>query len=331
MTNFHTEFRAKSLVKKLSKNGSIHVVMLEGGMSAEREVSLLSGIGVGKALVENGYRVTSVDMGLDFASVLLDLNADVVFNCLHGTYGEDGCVPGTLDILRIPYTNSGVLASALAFNKQKSREIFTSNAIKCAEGKYIKKIDNIKVDPLPRPYVIKPLSQGSSLGVEIIFPEDNFNFAYYNFEYGDIIVEKYIKGRELQIAVLNGKALDVLEIKLLKEKKFYDYETKYTAGFAEHILPAQIDRDVYKKALEISERAFHAIGCRGIARVEIIYNEEEKEHYILELNTHPGFTPISICPEIAAYNGIGFNELVKKLVEAARFDGDEKHQSLKYV
>ncbi len=327
MTSFHTEFRAKSIVKKLSESGTTHVVLLEGGMSAEREVSLSSGVGVGKALVENNYKVTSVDMGVDFASVLLDLKPDVVFNCLHGTYGEDGCVPGMLDILRIPYTHSGVLASALAFNKNKSREIFISSGIKCAEGKLVTKADNIKTDPLPRPYVIKPLSQGSSVGVEVIFADDAFDFADYNFEYGDIIVEKYIKGRELQIAVLNGKPLDVLEIKLLKQKRFYDYEVKYTDGFAEHILPARIDPDAYKRALEISEKVYKAIGCRGMTRVEMIYNEEEDEHYILELNTHPGMTPLSICPEIAAYNGISFKELVKQLVEAASYDGDENTKS----
>lgn len=323
MANFHTEFRRSSQVKILSATGSIHVVMLAGGMSAEREVSLISGQGIGRALIENGYRVTEVDMGADIASVLIDLKPDIVFNALHGTYGEDGCIQGLLDILHIPYTHSGVLASALAFNKAKSREILISNNIKCASGKIVSKHDNLKSDPIERPYVIKPLSQGSSVGVEVIFKEDDFNFADYKFEYGDdVIIEKYIKGRELQIAVLNGKALDVLEIKLLKNR-FYDYETKYTDGFAEHIIPAQIPENIYKRALEISEKVAEVFGCRGLVRVEMIYNEEDGELYILELNTHPGMTPLSICPEIAQHNGISYKELVRKLVEDARFDGDE--------
>jgi D-alanine-D-alanine ligase len=326
MANFHTEFRRSSQVKILSATGSIHVVMLAGGMSAEREVSLISGQGIGRALIENGYRVTEVDMGADIASVLIDLKPDIVFNALHGTYGEDGCIQGLLDILHIPYTHSGVLASALAFNKAKSREILISNNIKCASGKIVSKHDNLKSDPIERPYVIKPLSQGSSVGVEVIFKEDDFNFADYKFEYGnDVIIEKYIKGRELQIAVLNGKALDVLEIKLLKNR-FYDYETKYTDGFAEHIIPAQIPENIYKRALEISEKANNIFGCRGLVRVEMIYCEEEGELYMLELNTHPGMTPLSICPEIAQYNGISYKELVRKLVADARFDGDEYYK-----
>ena len=323
MNNFHTTYRTKSEVKILSEKGSKHVVMLAGGMSAEREVSLSSGTGVRKALLENGYRVTDVDMGADLASVLLELKPDVVFNCLHGTYGEDGCVPGLLDILRIPYTHSGVLSSSIAFNKVKSREIFISNKILCAKALIINKIDGLKTDPMRRPYVIKPLSQGSSIGVQVIFEGDEFDFANYKFEYGEqIIVEEYIKGRELQVAVLNGKALDVLEIKLLTNR-FSDYETKYTDGFAEHLLPAPIPEDIYKKALEISEKANNIFGCRGMVRVEMIYSELNNQLYMLELNTHPGMTPLSICPEIASYNGISFKEQVRLLVEDAKYDGGE--------
>lgn len=328
MDNFHTKFKKASIITELSNTENKHVVMLCGGMSAEREVSLMSAEGVGNALAENGYKVTKLDMGADVASILLGLKPEVVFNCLHGTYGEDGCVPGLLDILHIPYTHSGVLASAIGFNKIKSREIFISNGISCAEAKIINKSDNVKSDPLPRPYVIKPISQGSSVGVIVIFEGDDFNFADYKFEYGDkIIVEKYIKGRELQVAVLNGKALDVLEIKLLKNR-FYDYESKYTEGFADHILPAQIEKNAYQEALKISENVFDVIGCRGLVRVELIYSEEENKHYVLEVNTHPGMTKLSLCPEIAAYNGISYADLVKELVETARFDGDELYNNL---
>ena len=323
MSNFHTKFRQHSKVKQLSNEGIKHVVMLYGGMSAEREVSIMSADGVGQALVNNAYKVTALDMGADLASILIDLKPDVIFNCLHGTYGEDGCVPGLLDILHIPYTHSGVLASAISFNKIKSREIFISNGISCAEGIIVHKSTKLESDPMKRPYVIKPISQGSSVGVEVIFEGDEFKFQDYKFEYGNqVLVEKYIKGRELQVAVLNGKALDVLEIKVLKNR-FYDYEAKYTEGFAQHILPARISDTVYKQALEISEQVFKVIGCRGLVRVEIIYSEIEDKHYILELNTHPGMTKLSLCPEIAAYNGINYNDLVRQLVDSARFDGDE--------
>lgn len=323
MHNFHTKFRKESIVKTLSQTQNKHVILLAGGMSAEREVSLSSAEGVGKALVSCGYSVTFVDMGVDIAEILLDLRPDVVFNCLHGTYGEDGCIPGLLNILRIPYTHSGVLASALAFHKIKSRDIFISNNIKCAEAMIITKPMQLKQDPMKRPYVIKPISQGSSIGVEVIFEGDDFNFADYKFEYGnEVIIEKYIKGRELQVAVLNGKSLDVLEIKLLKHR-FYDYETKYTEGLAEHILPAQLGESAYSRALALSKKVNDIFGCRGMTRVEMIYSEEEDEHYILEINTHPGMTPLSICPEIALYNGISYAELVKMLVEDARYDGDE--------
>jgi len=320
MTNFQTTYKTFSEVKLLSPTGKKHIVLLAGGMSAEREVSLSSAIGVAAALIKNGYKVTEIDMGADLASVLQNVNPDIVFNCLHGTYGEDGCVPGLLNILRIPYTHSGVLASALAFDKRKSREIFVSNNIKCAPAIIVKKEQNLKSDPMPRPYVIKPLCQGSSVGVQLIFPEDDFNFADYKFEYGnEILVEKYIKGRELQVAVLNGKALGVLEIELLI-KRFYDYESKYSEGYTRHILPAQINESIYQKALTLSEKAFEVLGCRSVGRVEFIYSEEEEELYILEINTHPGFTPLSIVPEIASYSGVSFDDLIEELLSTAKYD-----------
>lgn len=321
--NLHTEYISKSKLEFLSSFGDKHVLLLVGGMSAERDVSIMSGKGVGKSLVELGYRVTKVDMGADIANVITSLSPDIVFNCLHGTYGEDGCVPGLLDILHIPYTHSGVLTSALAFNKAKSREIFQGCGIKCAEGKIIHKDDDIKSDPLSRPYIIKPLSQGSSIGIEVVFEDDEFDFAKYKFEYGDeILVEKFISGRELQVAVLNGKALGVLEIKVLKNR-FYDYETKYNEGMAEHIVPAKIPEDIYKKAMDLSENVNKTFYATGMVRIEMIYHEEENELYMLELNTHPGMTKLSICPEIAALKNITYTDIVKDLVENATFYGDE--------
>lgn len=319
--NYHTTFIEKSIISTPSTSGKKHVAIVAGGMSAEREVSLISSKGVIESFVRQGYRVTVIDMGADIGSVLMQIKPDVVFNCLHGTYGEDGCLPGLLNILRIPYTHSGLLASALAFNKIKSKEMFVANGILTAKHVIVRKEDNIKTDPIPRPYVIKPLSQGSSIGIELVFPEDNFNFADYDFAYGDtIIVEQYIKGREMQVAVLNGKALGVLEIKLLKNKRFYDYETKYTEGFAQHLLPAPVPNNIYEKLLRTAEKADLALGCSGLCRVEFIYDEQADDVFILETNTHPGMTPLSICPEIAAYNGINFDSLMENILSSARFE-----------
>ena len=317
---FHTQYRAKSSVTTLSNVGKKHIAVIGGGMSAEREVSLSSSKGVCDTLLDLGYRVTFVDMGADIASALDELKPDIVFNCLHGTYGEDGCLPGLLNIMRIQYTHAGVRSSAISFDKTTSREIFITHGLKYAESKIIYKHDNITTDPMPRPYVIKPIDQGSSVGVELVFEEDKFNFADYQFEYGDkILVEKYIKGREIQVAVLNGKALGVLEIKLLK-RRFYDYDTKYTEGFAEHLLPAPLSKINADRVMSLSEKVNNLLGITGLSRVEWLYQEQEDEFYILEANTHPGMTPLSICPEIAAYAGIDFPQLLEAMLESAQYE-----------
>lgn len=301
--------------------GKKHVAVIGAGMSAEREVSMMSSNGIVDSLLQLGHQVTFIDMGGDIAHVLDALKPDVVYNALHGTYGEDGRLPGLLDIMHIPYTGPGVRSSSIAFNKKKSQEIFRANNIKVANYVAVKASDNLKTDPIKKPYVIKPIEQGSSVGVEVIFEEDEFSFADYKFPYGEVMVEQYIKGRELQVAVLNGKAVGVLEIKLLKNKRFYDYEVKYTEGFAEHLCPAPVPEDIYKKALEVSEKACRALECtEGIIRVEFIYSEKEQELYILEANTHPGMTPLSICPEIVAIDGIGYTDLVKRVLESAKFE-----------
>lgn len=322
MKEFETIFKEKSEVEVISTKGSKHVAVLACGMSAERAVSATSSKGVIEALVNLGYQVTKIDMGADLSSCLSTIKPDVVFNCLHGTYGEDGAVQGLLNIMHIPYTHSGLLSSSVAFNKQKSRETFAYYGFKSAAVTYVSKDDNIKTDPMKRPYVIKPLSQGSSVGVHVVFEEDDFHFADYDFKYGNlVIVEEYIKGREMDIAVLNGKALGVLEIKLLKNKRFYDYETKYTDGFAEHICPANLSKEAYQNALSLSEKLYNAMGCKGICRIEFIYSEEEDDFYVLEVNTHPGMTPLSLCPEIAqkcCY--MSFEDLVEEILKTASFE-----------
>lgn len=320
MHKYQTSFIANSKVTILSDKGKKHVAVVGGGMSAEREVSLVSSSGVNKALVDSGYKVTFIDMGVDIASVLLQIKPDIVYNCLHGTYGEDGCLPGLLNILRIPYTHSGVLASSLAFSKIHAKAWFVANDIKVAKHIVVNKSDNIKADPMPRPYVIKPIAQGSSIGVEVIFAEDDFNFADYDFPYGDqVMIEEYIKGRETQVAVLNGEALGVLEIKLLKQR-FYDYDTKYTDGFAQHLCPAPLPQNIYNELLEESERIYQTMNCRGVARAEFIFDESKNEIFTIEINTHPGMTPLSIIPEIAALQGMDFRSLVERILETACID-----------
>jgi D-alanine-D-alanine ligase len=321
MQNFRTSFIEKSAITYPAASGKKHVAIIMGGMSAEREVSIMSSKGVTDSFVRQGYRVTIIDMGADIADALMRVKPDVVFNCLHGTYGEDGCLPGLLNILRIPYTHSGVLASALAFNKIKSKDAFVASGILTAGHVLVSKSDNIKTDPMPRPYVIKPLSQGSSIGIELVFPEDDFDFGDYAFPYGEtVIIEEYVKGREMQVAVLNGKAIGILEIKLLKNKRFYDYETKYTEGFAEHLLPAPVPKEIYQLLLDAAEKANEAVGATGLCRVEFIYEESSGKVYILEVNTHPGMTPLSICPEIVGHKGISFDNLMEEILSSARFE-----------
>lgn len=306
---------------QLSTNNN-HVLLIGGGMSSEREVSYMSCNGIARSLLELGKNVTFVDMGEDIALVLAKIQPHVVFNGLHGTYGEDGCLQGLLNIMKIPYTGCGVLASSIAFNKKKSLDVFKSNGIKTAKSIIINKAQNIKQDPMPRPYVIKPISQGSSVGVELIFPEDDFNFANYDFPYGEeVLIEEYIKNREIQIAVLNGKALGTLEIKLLNGKRFYDYETKYFQGFSEHLCPAPLGNEINNQALEMAEKAASILGANGMVRVELLYQENEKEFYILEVNTLPGMTPLSICPEIAfKTHDLTYTEIVNKILADAKFE-----------
>jgi D-alanine-D-alanine ligase len=318
-----TIFNPLSQVTHLHDGTKPYVAILAGGMSSERYVSNDSSQSVIKALIGNNYTVTKIDPGADLASVLLKLKPDVVYNCLHGTYGEDGCVPGLLNMMRLPYTHSGLLASSIAFNKLAMRRIFASdsdNTLKLTDFIVVNKNDKITSDPLPRPYVIKPLDQGSSVGVEVIFPEDDFNFANYNFTYGNqILVEKYIKGQEVQVAVLNGKALGALEIKVLKNR-FYDYQAKYTQGFAEHIFPANLPEAKIQEALKVSEYVFNFLGCNGAARVEFLYDKQEDQLYFLEINTHPGMTSLSIVPEIAMNAGISFDTLIEEIISSAKYE-----------
>jgi len=298
-----------------------HIALLLGGISAEREVSLSSGREIGRALRENGHKVTEIDVGADVAEQLQNIKPDVVFNALHGRFGEDGCIQGLLEILKIPYTHSGVLASALAMDKPMAKKLFALAGLTVAEGKTVHKSEVLGKDYMPRPYVVKPFNEGSSVGVKLLFPDDNFFFSEENWGYGEyVMVEKYIAGRELTVAVLDGEALGVTEI--LTHSGFYDYEHKYTQGGSSHICPAKLPPKQYNELMEMAVKAHYALGCKGLTRSDFRYDEAgDGKFYILELNTQPGMTPLSLSPELAKHAKIGFNELVERIVKTANLGG----------
>lgn len=301
---------------------SKHVAVLKGGWSSEREVSLASGAAVEKALAALGYRVSAVDMQPDVAEVLAKLKPDVVFNALHGRPGEDGTVQGMLELLGIPYTHSGVLASALAMDKPMAKQLFAAAGIPVADGKVVHKHEMMAGEPMPRPYVIKPINEGSSVGVTIVMENDNIFFDENNWPFGEyVLVEHYIAGREIQVAVLDGEALGAIEIRA--KGRFYDYNAKYTDGQAEHLMPAPIDAAAYARVCALAVKAHEVLGCRGLTRSDFRYEEMDGStgmFYILETNTQPGMTPLSLSPEIAAHHGIPFDELIDRLVKGAAMD-----------
>lgn len=299
-----------------------HVAVLKGGWSAEREVSLVSGSACAKALRECGYDVTEIDVKPDIAEVLHKVKPDVVFNALHGRFGEDGCIQGLLELIRIPYTHSGVLASALAMDKPMAKQIFTAAGLRCPKGMIVTREQMLKGDPMKRPYVAKPANEGSSVGVKILMENDNFFFTADSWDYGDsVLVEEYIPGRELTVAVLNDKPLGVTEIR--PKSGFYDYTNKYTDGKTEHLCPAPLPKDVFEETMKLALTAHRALGCRGLSRADFRYDDTGGKGllYLLEVNTQPGMTPLSLSPELAAHAGISFNNLVQMLVEDAGLGG----------
>jgi D-alanine-D-alanine ligase len=303
----------------------MHIAVLMGGWSAEREVSLSSGAAVAKALEENGHKVARIDAGVDVQQRLTAAKPDAVFNALHGRWGEDGCVQGLLEILKIPYTHSGVLASALAMDKPMAKKVFAAEGVPLAKGKVLHRDELLGKDPMPKPYVVKPINEGSSVGVSIVLEGDKFIFTKDNWPYGEwVLVEEYIKGREVQVAVLDGKALGAIEIR--PRGRFYDYTAKYTDGQAEHLMPAPIPPEHYKQVCELAERMHRVLGCRGLTRSDFRYDETRgAEPFVaLETNTQPGMTPLSLSPEIAAHVGISFNQLVEHLIKGACLDNEDK-------
>lgn len=300
------------------------VAVLMGGTSAEREVSLVTGKACADALLKSGFRITCIDVTGDIRAMIEALTTqkpDVVFNALHGRHGEDGKIQGLLDLLGIPYTHSGVLASAVAMDKQKAKILFGAKGIPCPDGR-IMTLDQISAcTDLEPPYVIKPNDEGSSVGVYIVRPGDN-RVPTREWPFGDTaLVETFIPGRELTVAVMGDRALGVTELRPLTG--FYDYESKYTEGKTVHLCPAPIPDDVARLAMEYAVTAHRTLGCQGVSRSDFRYDDtagEPGQLYMLELNTQPGMTPLSLVPEQAAHAGMPFGELVTWMVENAACD-----------
>lgn len=301
---------------------SKHVAVLMGGWSAEREVSLRSGKACAEALTRRGYRVTRIDVGRDIATVLTTVKPDVALNVLHGRPGEDGTLQGILEILAVPYTHSGVMASAVAMQKDVAKVLFRAAAVPVPEGLVVPRLEAAKSHLLPPPYVIKPIAEGSSVGVFIVredhaHPPQELNRE--DWPYGErVIVEKYIPGKELTCAVIGAEALGVIEI--VPTVRFYDYEAKYAPGGSKHLLPAPISPFVYQEVRRLALAAHRALGCRGVSRADFRYDDRVEATgglVCLEVNTQPGMTETSLVPELAAHAGIAFDELVQWMVEDA--------------
>jgi D-alanine-D-alanine ligase len=298
-----------------------HVAVLMGGWSAEREVSLASGKPCAAALESKGYRITKIDVGRDIATVLQTLKPDAALNVLHGRPGEDGTLQGILEIVGVPYTHSGVLASAMAMQKDLAKVLFRAAGIPTPGGMVVSRHAAAKEHVLERPYVLKPVSEGSSVGVFIVKEDHEYppqELTRADWEFGDVLLaEPFIAGKELTCAVMGDKALGVIEI--VPTARFYDYEAKYAPGGSKHLLPAPIPADVYEEVRRITLAAHRALGCRGISRADFRWDDSQGLAGLacLEVNTQPGMTPTSLVPELAAHAGISFPELVAWMVEDA--------------
>ncbi|TPE50167.1 D-alanine--D-alanine ligase [Amaricoccus solimangrovi] len=300
----------------MSSRTAARIAVLMGGRSAEREVSLVSGRACAAALREEGYEVIEVDAGRDLASVLISDKPDAVLNALHGRWGEDGCVQGLLEWLGIPYTHSGVLASALAMDKARAKDVFAAAGLPVAAGRLCCKAEVRGSHPIDPPYVVKPVNEGSSVGVYLV--RENANGpAQVSDEMPEVLmVEQYIPGRELTTTVMGDRALGVTDI---IADGWYDYHAKYSAGGSRHVVPADIPDEITAACLDYALRAHRALGCRGVSRTDFRWDESRglAGLYLLETNTQPGMTPTSLAPEQAAVLGMSFGALVRWMVEDA--------------
>ncbi len=301
-----------------------HVAVLMGGLSAERQVSLDSGNACAEALESAGYKVTRIDAGRDLADQLRQVKPDACFNALHGRWGEDGCVQGLLELIGLPYTHSGVLASALAMHKERAKEVMRAAGIPTPDGRVVRRSEAAKAHVLPRPYVLKPVAEGSSVGVYIVpkdheHPPQELNDPGWAFG-EELLAERYIPGRELTCAVMGDKVLGVTEIVPAESLRFYNYEAKYAQGGSRHILPAPLQSNIYELVQKLTLMSHRALGCRGVSRADFRYDDTpggSGEVVCLEVNTQPGMTATSLVPELAAHAGLTFAELVSWMVEEA--------------
>ncbi|MFN4185394.1 MAG: D-alanine--D-alanine ligase [Hyphomonas sp.] len=295
------------------------VAVIYGGWSSERPVSLSSGQQMATAARSAGYDVTEIDVTRDLATQLAEAKPDAVLNGLHGPWGEDGCVQGMLEVMGLPYSHSGVLASALAMDKLKSKAVYRSAGLDVADDRQVTRAEAAAAHALPPPYVIKPVNEGSSFGVLIVREGANAppqELTGPNWRYGDyLMAEEYIPGRELTVAVLGDRALAVTEITTLRD--YYDFDAKYAAGGSKHVIPADLPAQVTKAAMDAALLAHKALGCRGATRSDFRYDEKKDRLVILETNTQPGMTPTSLVPEQAAYVGMSFEDLVAWMIEDA--------------
>jgi D-alanine-D-alanine ligase len=301
----------------------LHVAVLMGGWSSEREVSLTSGNGVADALESLGHRVTRIDMDRDVALRLAEARPDVVFNALHGTPGEDGSVQGMLDLMGLKYTHSGLATSVIAIDKELTKLALVPHGIRMPQGRIVDSESLYAGDPLPRPYVLKPVNEGSSVGVAIVTDSGNYgNPIARNVEgpwqdFKRLLAEPFIKGRELTVAVIGDEALAVTELR--PKSGFYDYDAKYTDGMTEHVCPADVPGDIASAMMEMALQAHRLLGCKGTSRSDFRWDDEQGEAglFLLEVNTQPGMTPLSLVPEQAKYRGMSYAELVQRVVELA--------------
>ncbi|MGC6400805.1 D-alanine--D-alanine ligase [Sphingomonas sp. FW199] len=304
----------------------LHIAVLMGGWSAEREVSLMSGAGVADALEQLGHRVTRIDMDRDVALRLAEAKPDLVFNALHGTPGEDGSVQGMMDLMGVRYTHSGLATSVIAIDKVLTKNSLVPHGIPMPGGRIVATEELFRGDPLPRPYVLKPVNEGSSVGVAIVTDEGNYGNPISRdaagpwHDFDELLAEPFIRGRELTTAVLGDHALGVTELR--PKSGFYDYDAKYTDGMTEHVFPADIPDDVADACKAIALRAHRLLGCKGASRSDFRWDDNRGVAglFLLEVNTQPGMTPLSLVPEQASHLGISYPELVQRIVDEAMAD-----------
>jgi D-alanine-D-alanine ligase len=315
-------------------SGTLHIAVLMGGWSAEREVSLSSGAGIAEALEALGHRVTRIDMARDVAARLAEAGADLVFNALHGTPGEDGSVQGVMDLMGLAYTHSGMATSVIAIDKVLTKQALVPHGIPMPGGRIVRSADVFDADPLARPYVLKPVNEGSSVGVAIITEQGNYGNPIARdskgpwAEFDELLAEPYVRGRELTTAVLGGadgpRALGVTELR--PKSGWYDYDAKYTDGMTEHLFPAPIPDEIKQACMALAVDAHRLLGCRGASRSDFRWDDERGVDglFLLEVNTQPGMTPLSLVPEQARHTGMSYPELVQAIVDEALRDAAER-------